>query len=91
MAIWRRADTPIIEVPKPTVWHGWLTDGYGNMTPHLFDGDCLPKLLIDDDDVPCDDDYEDDDITMNEFDDEVWNDIVNVHVTAAKRCVNTCI
>ena len=77
-----------MEVPKPKDGHGWLMDGNGNIVPHWFDGDCLPKLLIDDDDVPSDDDYEDDGITMNELDDkddEDWNDSVNV--TAAKRCV----
>ena len=96
MAIWRRADTPIMEVPKPTYGHGWLMDGDGNMVPHWFDGDCFPTLLIDDDDVPdseeSEDDYEDNDISMNELndeDDEDWNGIVNV--TAAKICVNTCI
>ena len=38
-----------------------------------FDGDCLQKLLIDDDYVPdsdeSDDDYEDDHIAINELDD----------------------
>ena len=73
MAIWRRADTPIMEVPKPTDGHGWLMDGDSNMVPLWFDGDCVPEFLIDDDDLAdseeSDNDYDDDDIAMNEMDD----------------------
>ena len=62
-----------MEVPKPTDRHGWLMDGDGNMVPLWFDGDCLQKLLIGEDDVPeskeSDDDYEADDIAINESDD----------------------
>ena len=65
MAIWRRANTPIREVAKPTGGHRWLKDDYGNMVPYWFDGDCLPKLLIDDDD----DNHNDDDIATNESND----------------------
>ena len=61
-----------MEVQKPTNGHGWLMDGDGNIVPLWFDGDCLQKLLIDDDNVPdsdeSDEDYEDDDIAMNELD-----------------------
>ena len=73
MAIWRRADTPIMEVPKPTDGHGWLMDGDSNMVPLWFDGDCVPEFLIEDDDLAdseeSDNDYDDDDIAMNEMDD----------------------
>ena len=37
MAIWRRADCPIIEDPKATDGHGWQTDEDGNMMPLWFD------------------------------------------------------
>ena len=33
MAIWRRADTPLIESPKPTDGHGWRADDDGSMMP----------------------------------------------------------
>ena len=33
MAIWRRADTPLIARPKPTDEHGWHTDDDGSMMP----------------------------------------------------------
>ena len=73
MAIWRFANTPIMEVPKPTDEHGWLMGDYDNMVPHSFYGDCLPKLLIDADDVPnskeSDDDDKDDDFNTNESND----------------------
>ena len=51
MAIWRRTDTPIIEVSHPTNEHGWLTDGESNMMPLWLDGDSMPKMLIDNDDL----------------------------------------
>ena len=47
MAIWRGTDTPIMEVSYPTNEHGWLTDGDSNMMLLWFDGDCMPKVLID--------------------------------------------
>ena len=47
-------------------------DGNDNMVPLWFDGDCLQKLLIENDDVhdsdESDDDNKDDDIAMNELD-----------------------
>ena len=73
MVIWRRADIPIIEIPKPTDGHGWLMDGDGIMAPLWFGGDCLPKLMIEDDDLSdsedSDDDNEDGEIGMNGMDD----------------------
>ena len=70
MAILRRADTPIMEAPKPTDGHGWLMDVDCNKVPLWFDGDCLPELLIEDDDMSdSDNDYDADDIAMNEMDD----------------------
>ena len=60
-------------VPKPTDGHGWLMGDTGNMVPHSFDGDCLPKLLFDDDDVSdseeSDDDYNDDDFATDDSND----------------------
>ena len=35
--ILRRADTPIMEIPKPTYEHGWLMDYDGNMVSLWFD------------------------------------------------------
>ena len=61
MAIWRRADTHIMEVPKPTDRHGWLTDSDGKMMPLWFEGECLPEVLIDDDDLPGSEESADDD------------------------------
>ena len=50
MAIWRRTDTPIIEVSYPTNEHECLTDYDSNMMPLWFDGDCMQNMLIDNDD-----------------------------------------
>ena len=36
---------------KLTNEHGWLTDGDSNLMPLWFDGDCMPKVLIDNDDL----------------------------------------
>ena len=51
-------------------------DGDGKMVPLWFNGDCFPKLMIDDDDVSdseeSEDNYEDDDIVMNELDYSDW-------------------
>ena len=63
-----------MEVPKPTDRHGWLTDSDGNMMPLWFEGECLPEVLIDDDDLPdseesADDDDDDGDIDIEETDD----------------------
>ena len=51
MANRRRTDTPIIEVSHPTDEHGWMTDGDSNMTSLWFDGNCMTKVLIDNDDL----------------------------------------
>ena len=57
MTIWRRTDILIIEASKPTNEHVRLTDDYPI-------GDCMPNVLIDDDDLSDSegpvDDYEDD-------------------------------
>ena len=51
MAIWRRSYTPIREVSHPTNEHDCLTDDDSKMIPLWFDGDCMPKMLIDNDDL----------------------------------------
>ena len=51
MAIWMRTDTPIMEVSQPTNEHECLTDYASNKMPLWFDGDCMPKVLIDNDDL----------------------------------------
>ena len=51
MAIWRRKDTPIRKVLHPTNEHEYLTDDDSNMMPLWFHGDCMPKVLIDNDDL----------------------------------------
>ena len=51
MAIWRRTDTPIIEVSHPTNEHEFLTDYDSNMMSLWFNGDCMPNVLIDNDDL----------------------------------------
>ena len=63
MAIWRRSDTPIIEVLHPTNEHECLASYNSKMMPLWLDGDCMAKVLIDNDDL-CDwyksfNDYED--------------------------------
>ena len=61
--------SPKIEVSKPTNGHVWLTDGDSSIVILWFDRDCLPKMLIDEDDLSdsddSGDDYEDD-FTINE-------------------------
>ena len=51
MAIWRRTDIPIREVSHPTNKHECLTDDDSSMMPLWFDGDCMPKVVIDNDDL----------------------------------------
>ena len=51
-----------------------MKDGDGNMMPVWFEGDCLPNILINDDDLPtneesANDDYEDDETAIYETDD----------------------
>ena len=61
MAVWRRADTPLTASPKPTNGHGWHAADDGAMMPLWFAGDCLPKVLIDNDDLPNVEESDDDD------------------------------
>ena len=41
-----------MEVSHPTIKHECLTDYDSNMMPLWFDGDCMPNVLIDNDDLP---------------------------------------
>ena len=41
-----------MEVSHPTNEHECLTDDDSNMMPLWFDGDCMPKVLIDNADLP---------------------------------------
>ena len=52
MGIWKRTHSPIMEVSHPTNEHECLTDYNSNMKHLWFDGDCMPKVLIDNDDLP---------------------------------------
>ena len=79
MAIWRRADTPLIESPKPTDGHRWRADDDGSRMPLCFAGDCLPKVLIDNEDLPNveesdDDDEDEDNVDVVEEDDFAYDD-----------------
>ena len=51
MAISKRTDTPIRDVSHPTNEQACLTDDDSNMMPLWFDGDCIPKVLFDNDDL----------------------------------------
>ena len=44
MAIWRGADTPVVEVPG--------ADDEGNTMPVWYEGNRLPNIFIDDNTVP---------------------------------------
>ena len=71
MVNWGRADTPMMEIPSATDGHEWMNDG--NMRPVWFECDCLPNILINDDDLPNNeesdnDDYEDDETAIDETD-----------------------
>ena len=46
MAIWKRAYINFPNIPAANVNHGW-TSSNGYMEPFWFDGDVLPKHLID--------------------------------------------
>ena len=59
VAIWR-TDTPKNVSLRPTNDHGWLTDGDSNMMPLWFDGDCMPNLSIDKDDLPDSEEFDND-------------------------------
>ena len=71
MAIWRRTDTPLIASRKPTDGHGWHADDDGSMIPLWFAGDCLPKVLIDNEDLLNFEESDDDDDDDDEDDDDV--------------------
>lgn len=60
MAIWRRANEPIIEVPSATDGHGW-SNVDGEMVPLWYEGNCLPKILVHDCRILADKDVEDND------------------------------
>ena len=51
MVIWRMNDNPIMEFSHQTNEQECLTDDDSNMMPLWFDGDCMPKVLIDNDDL----------------------------------------
>ena len=51
MDIWKRTDTYIREVSHPTNEHECLTDDDSNMMYRLFGGDCMPKVLINNNDL----------------------------------------
>ena len=40
-----------MEVSKPTNGHVWLTDGDSSIVTPWFERDCMPKVLIDEDDL----------------------------------------
>jgi len=46
VAIWRRADIPVLDVPLPTDGHGWTLIS-GNLEPLWVDGPILLQILID--------------------------------------------
>ena len=62
--IWKRADTPITGVPRPTDGHGWTVNDVGEIMPVWYEGRCLPNILVDDESVlgvdEPDDEYKDD-------------------------------
>ena len=64
MGIWKRADTLIIEVPRPTDGHGSTVNDVGEIMPVWYEGRCLPNILVDDESVlgvdESDDEYKDD-------------------------------
>ena len=46
-----KTDTPISDVSHPTNEQAYLPDDDSNMMPLWFDGDCIPKVLFDNDDL----------------------------------------
>ena len=75
MAIQMRIDTPIVAVSHPTNERKFLTDYDSNMMPLWFSGDCMPKVLIDNNDLSDSDKY--------------YNDYVDDFVINAEEC-NVC-
>ena len=68
---------PLIASPNPTDGHGWHADDDGSMMPLWFASDCLPKVLIDNKDLPNleeSDDNDDDDDDVVEEDDFAYDD-----------------
>ena len=62
VAIWRRADLPIVEVPSPTDGHGWTLNHAGHLEPLWVDGPVLPGVLADEvDRIDMDDTLDDSD------------------------------
>lgn len=47
VAIWRRVDTPVVEVPSPNDGHGWTVSSAGDLEPLWVDGPVLPEVLVD--------------------------------------------
>ena len=83
MAILRRTDTPIIEVSHPTNEHEFLTDYDSNMMSLWFNGDCMPNVLIDNDDLS------DSEKTYNEYEEDfVINANIITYATALMAKIN---
>jgi hypothetical protein len=57
VAIWRRADMPVVDVPSPTDGHGWTS----HLEPLWVDGPIIPEVLAD----------EVDQLNANDIDDEL--------------------
>ncbi len=74
VAIWRRADTPVVDVPSPTDGHGWTMDS-GHLEPLWVDGPILPEVLVDevdqqnasDSDDEVSDEDEDSDVNLSPY------------------------
>ena len=60
VAIWRRADMPVVDVPSPTDGHGWTLDS-GHLEPLWVDGPIIPEVIAD----------EVDQLNANDIDDEL--------------------
>ena len=65
--------------PKPTDGHGWHADDDGSMLHLSFAGEFLPMVLIDNEDMPNeeefdDDDDDEDDVDVAEEDDFAYDD-----------------
>ena len=52
MAFFRRTDTHLRKISHSTNEHECLTVNDSNMMPLWFHEDCMPKVLIDNDDLP---------------------------------------
>ena len=51
IAIWRRTGTPLREVSHSTNEHECLTYDDSSLMSLWLDGDCMPNVLIDNDDL----------------------------------------